>query len=322
MRRRDLITLFGTAALVPGHVRAQSHKSIRVGYLSPGVPGDELMDRFRAGMRDFGYEEGRDYSLVPRYAARDYNRFPALVQEMLAQGVDLIVTAGASTRAAPFAAQSVPVVFGFSGDPVDAGIVASFSRPGGNATGVSMLQLDLSSKRVELLREVAPAVARVALLANPDHPGVVSELKVTRDAANSLGLEIELFEPSNDQAFASALDAIAKSRCDAVLTFPDALTLFHRDKIAALAISRRIPSIFGWKVYTFAGGLLSYGPVQADAFARLAYFVDRIAKGAKPGDLPVERPSKIELAVNLKTASAISLAVPPTLLARADEVIE
>jgi len=135
-------------------------------------------------------------------------------------------------------------------------------------------------------------------------------------------MELELFEPSNDQSFASALDAVEKSTVEAVLTFPDALAQFHRDKIAALAIRRRLPSIFGWKVYTSAGGLLSYGPVQADAFARVAYFVDRIAKGAKPSDLPVERPTKLELVVNLKTAKAMGLAMPPNLLSRADEVIE
>jgi putative tryptophan/tyrosine transport system substrate-binding protein len=273
-------------------------------------------------MGGMGYVEGSDYSLEIRYAGRAYSRFSTLVQELLAAKVDLIVTGGAATRAAPFAAQSVPVVFGFSGDPVDAGIVASYGRPGGNATGVSMLQLDLASKRVELLKETAPTITRIAIVANPHHPGFASELTVTREGAKSLGLEIELFEPTDDDTLPLVLDGVAQGQADAVLTFPDALTAFHRGEIAAASLRRQAPSIFGWKIYTQAGGLLSYGPVQADAFARLAYFVDKILKGSKAADLPIERPTKLELVINLRTAKALDLTVPPNLLARADEVIE
>ena len=321
MRRRAFLAL-SAAALAPIRSRAQGARRVRIGYLSPASPPDPLLQHFRAGMRERGYVEGGDHELEVRYAGRDYSRIPALVQELLSSKIDLVVTAGPMTRATPFLAQSVPVVFGFSGDPVDAGIVASFARPGGNATGVSMLQLDIASKRVELLKEAAPAVARVAILANPDHPGVGSELKVTREAATSLGLESELFEPNNDATLPAALEAMRTSRSDAVLVFPDALTLTHREEIARLAMRMRAPSIFGWKIYAQAGGLVSYGPVQADAYTRLAYFVDRIIKGAKPAELPVERPTKLELVVNLKTAQAVGLAVPPTLIARADEVIE
>ena len=322
MRRRDFIALSAAATLAPSGGRAQPQNSIRIGYLSPSAPPDQLLGFFREAMRGLGYEEGRNYTLVARFAGRNYARFPTLVQELLEAKVNLIVTGGASTRAAPFAAQSVPVVFAFSGDPVDAGIVASFAHPGGNATGVSMLQLDLASKRVELLREIAPRVAHLAVLANPDHPGVASELKATREAAKDMSLQIEVFDPSSDDAFGSALGALAQSPAEAVLTFPDALTFFHREKIASVAIARRFPSVFGWRAYTLSGGLVSYGPVQADAFARLAYFVDRIVKGAKPADLPVERPTKLELVVNVKTANAIGLVIPPPVLARADEVIE
>ncbi|MDF2973982.1 MAG: transporter substrate-binding protein [Microvirga sp.] len=324
MRRREFIALIGGAAMSTPSigVRAQGAKTLRLGYLSPAGPPDVNLESFRAGMRDIGYAEGRDYTLELRYAGRDYSRFPSLVHELLAAKVDLIITGGASTRAAPFAAQSVPVVFAFSGDPVDAGIVASLARPGGNATGVSMLQLDLAAKRVELIKEIAPAITRVAVLANPDHPGVLSEHKATREAARKLGLGLELFEPTSDENIAAVLESFTQSNVDAVLTFPDALTLFHRDKIAAASVRRQAPSVFGWKSYTQAGGLLSYGPVQAEPFARLAYFVDRIAKGAKPAELPVERPAKLELVINLKAAKALGLTIPPTLLARADEVIE
>jgi putative tryptophan/tyrosine transport system substrate-binding protein len=321
MRRRAFLTL-SAAALAATRSHAQSSRRVRIGYLSPASPIDTNLESFRAGMRERGHVEGSDHELEVRYAARDYSRIPALAQELLAAKVDLIVTAGPTTRAAPFLAQSVPVVFGFSGDPVDAGIVASFARPGGNATGVSMLQLDIASKRVELLKEIAPSISRVAIVANPDHAGVGSELRVTREAATGLGLDAELFEPNNDATLPAALEAMRTSRSDAVLVFPDALTLMHRETIAGVAVRMRAPSIFGWKVYVQSGGLVSYGPVQADAYVRLAYFVDRIIKGAKPGELPVEQPTKLELVVNLKTAKALGLNVPPTLLARADEVIE
>ena len=320
MRRREFLTLAATTLVAP-RVTAQSRR-VRIGYLSPSSPTDQNLESFRAGLRDRGYVEGSDHEIEIRYAGRDYSRIPALVQELLSSKVDLVVTAGPMTRAAPFLAQSVPVVFALSGDPVDAGIVASFARPGGNATGISMLQLDIASKRVELLREIAPAVSRVAVFANPDHPGVGSELKVTREAAKSLGLEVEVFEPNNDATLPPALEAATASKSDGVLVFPDALTLTNREEIARVALRMRAPSIFGWKVYVQAGGLVSYGPVQADAFVRLAYFADRIIKGAKPGELPVERPTKLELVLNLKTAKALDLTIPPTLLARADEVIE
>lgn len=321
MKRRHFLAL-SAAALLPRPSRAQERKRVRIGYLSPASPPDPNLGSFRAGMRERGLVEGGDHELEVRYAGRDYSRIPQLAQELLASKVDLIVTAGPMTRAAPFLAQSVPVVFGFSGDPVDAGIVASFARPGGNATGVSMLQLDIASKRVELLKEISPAVARVAIVANPDHAGVGSELRVTRDAARELGLEIIVYEPNNDATLRPALDAIRTSRSDAVLAFPDALTLEHRQEIAGVAAQMRAPSMFGWKIYVQAGGLASYGPVQADAYTRIAYFVDRIIKGAKPGELPVERPTKLELVVNQKTAQAVGITVPPTLLARADHVIE
>jgi putative ABC transport system substrate-binding protein len=321
MRRREFLGFAASALAAPG-VLAQLPRLVGIGYLSPDSPPDGNIETFRSGMRDMGYLEGRDYLLEIRYAGRDYGRFPVLVQELIAAKPNLIVTGGAATRAAPFAAQSVPVVFAFSGDPVDAGIVASFGHPGGNATGVSLLQLDLAGKRVELLKEIAPTVTRIAVIANPDHPGVISELKATREAATSLGLDLEVFEPTNDETFQPVMEALVASKSDAVLTLPEALTLFHRAKIASAALRRGAPSGFGWKGYTRAGGLVSYGPVQTEAYLRIAYFADRIIKGARPADLPVERPTRLELAVNVKTAQALGLTIPPTLLARVDEVIE
>jgi putative ABC transport system substrate-binding protein len=324
MKRRDFITLLGGAASAwPLAARGQQRgKPARLGYLSAGSPPDNNFESFLAGMRALGYGEGRDFVIEVRYAARDYSRFPALVEELLSARVDLIVAGGPDSGAAPLAAASVPVVFGFSGDPVDAGIVASFARPGGNATGVSFLSLDLSVKRIDLLKEAKPAMTRVAVLSNPDHAGDASELSATRETARKLGLAIEHFEVRSDDGFEPVFAAIAASKCDALLSFPDALTNFNRQKIVAFALRRRLPSIYGWKMYAEAGGLMSYGPVQHDAFARLAVYVDKILKGAKPADLPVEQPTKLEMVVNLKTAKALGLEIPPGLILRSDELIE
>jgi putative ABC transport system substrate-binding protein len=321
-RRKFLATLGGAAAW-PLAARAQQPvKPARIGYLSASSAPDANMDIFRQGMGAVGYVEGRDFVLEARFAHRDYSRFPALVEELLSTKVVLIVLGGPASRAAPFAEKSVPVVFGFSGDPVDAGIISSFARPGGNATGISFLQLDLAPKRVDLLKEAVPSISKVAVLSNPDHAGDVSELRATRDAAGQRGLALQHFEVRTDDSFKPTFTAISQSGCNALLTFPDALTFFHRGAIADFALREHLPSIFGWKPYAEAGGMMSYGPILRDNFARLAVFVDKILKGAKPADLPVEQPTKFELVINLKTAKALGLEVPWFLQQRADEVIE
>jgi putative tryptophan/tyrosine transport system substrate-binding protein len=323
MRRREFITLLGGAAAWPRAARAQQAATpVRIGYLSATSAPDMNIEHFRKGMSGIDYLEGRDFVIESRFADRDYRRFPGLVAELLSARVALIVMAGPASRAAPIAEKSVPVVFLFSGDPVDAGIVASFARPGGNATGISFQQLDLAPKRVDLLKQAAPATSRVAVLSNPDHAGDLSELRATRDAAHRLGLEIKHFEVRTDSDFEPAFRAISQSACDALLAFPDALTRFNRQAIADFALRQRLPSIFGWREHTEAGGMMSYGPVLSDTFVRLVVFVDKILKGSRPADLPVEQPIKFELLINLKTAKALGLTIPPSLLARADEVIE
>jgi putative ABC transport system substrate-binding protein len=280
------------------------------------------IDNFRKGMSGIGYLEGRDFVIDARFAHRDYRGFPGLVAELLSAKVALIVMGGPASRAAPFAEKSVPVVFAFSGDPVDAGVVASFVRPGRNATGISFQQLDLAPKRVDLLKEAAPATSRIAVLSDPDHAGDLSELRATRDAARRLKLEIEHFEVRTDGDFGPAFRVISQSACDALLTFPDAVTRFNRQAIADFALRRRLPSIFGWREYAEAGGMMSYGPIPTDSFTRLAVYVDKILKGARAADLPVEQPTKFELVINLKTAKALGLELPWFLQQRADEVIE
>ena len=325
MKRRAFITFLGGAAVAwPLAARAQQQppKAARVGYLSAASAPDANIESFRQGMRSIGYVEGHNFVIEARYAERDYSRFPALIEELLRAKVDLIVTGGPATQAAPLAGRSVPVVFGFSGNPVDAGVVASFARPAANATGISFLALDLAAKRVEILREAAPAIKRIAVLSNPEHAGEPSELRVTREAARNLGLEIAYFQVRTDDNFEPTFGEIARSGCDALVAFPDALMIFHRQAIGAFAKDANLPSIFGWKPFVEAGGLLSYGPNLRDGFARLAFYVDKILKGAKPSDLPVEQPTKLELILNLKTAKTIGITLPQSLLFRADEVIE
>jgi putative ABC transport system substrate-binding protein len=269
-----------------------------------------------------GLESGRDYDFEIRYAERDYTRFDRLVLELLSSGVTVVVLGGPAIKVAPLAASKVPVVFGFSGDPVEAGFVKSFSRPGGNITGVSFLALELAAKRVDVLKDVAPGIARLAILSNPDHAGEGSELRVSERAAVRLGVDTRYFPARNTAELRQALDAIATSGCDGLLTFPDALSLFHNKDIAAFALERKLPSMYGWRVYAQNGGLMTYGPNLRDAYARLATYVVKIINGASPASLPVEEPSRIETIVNLRTAKQIGLSISSTLLLRADEVIE
>src|SRR5262245_5775833 len=324
MQRREFITLLGGMAIawpLAAHAQ-QPPKAARIGYLSAASAPDANIESVRQGMLNIGYIEGRDFVIEARYAQRDYDKFPVLVEELLRAKVDLIVTGGPATEAAPLASRSVSVVFGFSGNPVDAGVVKSFARPGTNATGVSFLALEIAAKRVEILKEASPAITRVAVLSNPEHAGEASELRVTRDAARNLGLEIAYFPVRTDADFEPIFGKIAGSNCDALVVFPDALMIFHRQVIGTFAKDANMPSISGWRPFVEAGGLVSYGPNLKDSFARLAFFVDKILKGTKPNDLPVEQPTKLELTINLKTAKALGLTIPPQLLTRADEVIE
>ena len=323
MRRREFMTLLGGAVWpLVAHAQQRSPRVARIGYLSAASRPDGNIDSFRVGMHGLGYVEGRDFAIHARYAERNFSRFPTLVEELLRANVELIVTAGPATQAAPLAGRSVPVVFGFSGDPVDAGVVESFARPGGNATGVSFLALDLAAKRVEMLREAASGMRRIAVLSNPEHAGEPSELAVTRDAARRLGLEIAYFTVRADDGFERAFGEIASSDCDGLLAFSDSLLIFHRQAIATFAMDANLPSVFGWKPFVEAGGLLSYGPNLREAFARLAFYVDKILKGARPADLPVEQPTKLELILNTRTAKAIDLKLPQSLIFRANELIE
>lgn len=324
MRRREVLQGLSVFALscIGERASGQSKPRPKIGYLSAGSSPDFNLESFQLGMQSAGYEQGRNYDLEVRYAELDYSRFPALVSELLRSNVVLLVVAGPASKAAPLAAPHVPVVFGFSGDPVEAGLVKSFSQPGGNITGVSFLALELAAKRVDVLKDVAPGVSRLAILSNPDHAGESSERKVSDRAAIRLGMETRYFPARNSEELRKALLDVGASDCSGLLTFPEALSLFHIKDIASFALEKKIPSMYGWRVFAQNGGLITYGPNLREAYARLAGYVIRILNGASPASLPVEEPTKIETVVNLRTAKKIGLQVSSTLLLRADEVIE
>jgi putative tryptophan/tyrosine transport system substrate-binding protein len=240
--------------------------------------------------------------------------------------VSLIVASLTAIRAAR-AIKNVPIVFTVSGDPVEAGFVQSLSRPGGNLTGITFLSLEIAGKRVELLKEALPRLRSLAALSNTDHPGEQAELRATDAAARKLGINL-IYVPFSQSPFGSgpeldgALDTVRRARPDAMVVFPEGATMANRTGLADFALAQRLPSMFGWSEYAAAGGLMSYGASQRDAHARLAGYVDKILKGAVPGDLPVEQPTRFELFVNLKTAKAIGLTIPQLLLLRADQVVE
>jgi putative ABC transport system substrate-binding protein len=273
-------------------------------------------------MSRLGWIEGRDFEIVAKFAAFTYDRFPLLVEELLKEKVDIVLTAGPTTRVAPIAAKAVPVVFGFSGDPVAAGVVKSLANPGMNATGMSAMALELAGKRLSLLLEAAPTIRRVGILSNPNHAGEQSEWAATETTAKSLAVELKYYKIPNAAEIPLSLEAAARDGCDGLLTFPEAVSLYNRRTITVFALQRQLPTMFGWKVYCTDGGLLSYGPDLEVFYGRLATYVDRILRGANANDLPVELPTVLETAVNAGTARAIGLTIPVNVLARADDVIE
>jgi putative ABC transport system substrate-binding protein len=297
-----------------------------VGFLAPttgpyiGTPA-AVYEAFRRGLRDLGYLEGTDVALDYR-AGADRAQLAASAAELARRKVDLVVAAGVAAYAIQVPTDAVSVVFGFSGDPVEAGFVDSLARPGRNMTGMTFLGDQLGAKRLELLKQAAPSIRRVAVLAYPGHAGARREWQDAESAARSLALTPTLLEVSSSEDFGRAFAAMAVEPPDALLAFSDNITLAHRARIAEFALERRLASVFGWKEYAEAGGLLSYGPALEGSWARIAAYADKILKGAKPADLPVEQPTAFELVVNLKTAAALGLSIPPSVLQLATEIIK
>jgi putative ABC transport system substrate-binding protein len=321
MRRRELITLLGGAAAWPLAARAQQSAKIhRIFWASTESQPDPFVDGFRDGLKQRGYIEGKNVVLSLRYAPGNPDALRPMMSELARDKVDLAVSSGPAIRAMK-AATNVPVLFAISGDPVELGLVKSLARPGGNFTGSTFLSLDLAGKRVELLKEIFPRLRKLAVLSNTDHPGERSEWRATQQAAQALGIDPVYVPFIGARELDNALAAVASARADAMLVFPEGVTMVNRVKLAQFSVAQQLPSMFGWSEYCEAGGLLSYGAGQRATYFRLAAYADRILRGENPADLPVEQPTKFELSVNLKTAKALGIEVPATTLLRA-EVIE
>jgi putative ABC transport system substrate-binding protein len=326
-RRVFVGSLTGGLLAAPLAVEAQPVAKVpRIGVLGSGSRSDlsPRLDPFRQGLRELGWVEGQNIAMEYRFAEGRYDRLPDLAAELVRLRVDLIVAVPtAAVVAAKNATATIPIVMISVGDPVGLGLVASLARPGGNATGLSYSAgLEIFSKQLELLKETVPKVRRVAVLSNPAHPAHPLQIREVNIAARSLGLQLQLLEARGPNEFDGAFAAMAKERVEALLVVVDAMFILHRTRLADLAARSRLPAVYGTRESVEAGGLMSYGPSVRDLFRRSATFVDKILKGAKPGDLPVEQPTQFELVINLKTAKALGLRIPQSLLQRADEVIQ
>jgi ABC-type uncharacterized transport system substrate-binding protein len=326
MKRREIITLLGGAAAAwPLAAHAQQHgKSPTIGFLGATTPTiwGAFVGAFLQRLRELGWIDGYNIAIEYRWAEGRDDRYAAFAAEFVQRRVDIIVTAGTTaTMAVKKATSTIPIVFASAGDPVGTGLVTSLARPGGNVTGLSNLQTDLGGLRLELLREVVPAFNRVAVLGNVDSPLIRLEIEGVEAAAAKLGLDALRLEVRRAEDIIPSIEAV-KGAADALYVCSDPFVTTQRVRINTLAVSARLPTMHAFREHVQAGGLMSYGPNFPDLFRRSADFVDKILRGAKPADIPVEQPTKFDLVVNLITAKALGIEIPPTLLVRADEVIE
>jgi ABC-type uncharacterized transport system substrate-binding protein len=325
MKRREFITLLGGAAAWPLVARAQqAGKLPTIGFLVAGTPSShgQWVAALVRRLHELGWIEGHTVTIEYRWAEGRTERFDEIAAEFVRRKVDVIVTsATAAIVAAKQATSVIPIVFAAAGDPVETGLVASLARPGGNVTGLSIQQTDVAAKRLELLREVVPGLRRLAILGNVDGPAVLLDMREVQTTARPLGLEVVTSEIRRGEDIAPAFETL-KGRADALYVCIDPLAHSHRIRINTLALAAGLPTMHGSREPVEAAGLMSYGPNHPDLWRRAADYVDKILRGAKPGDLPVEQPRKFDLVINLTTAKALGLEIPPTLLATADEVVE
>jgi len=326
MKRREFITLLGGAAMTwPLTARAQQAMPL-IGFLSSRSPGESagVVAAFRQGLTETGFVEGQNLTIAFRWAEGRYDRLPALAAELVSLRVAVLYAAGGppAALAAKAATSAIPIVFSAASDPVGLGLVASLNRPGGNVTGMSLFASDLWAKNVELLKELVPTASVMAYLVNPSTPNVADYLKGAAEAASALGIDIHLLNASTEREIDEAFASLAKLRAGGLIVPNEPFLDSQRERITALAARYAVPALYNLREYVVAGGLASYGPSLPDSYRRAAMYAGRILKGEKPADLPVQVPTKFELVINLKTAKMLGLMVPPTLLARADEVIE
>jgi ABC-type uncharacterized transport system substrate-binding protein len=325
MRRREFITLLGGAAAWPLIARAQQPAMLVIGFLRNTLPEDSayLLAALRQGLAEVGYVEGQNVAIEYRWAENRFERLQELAADLVRRQCAVIVAGGnAPARAAMAATATIPIVFASGDDPVRLGFVASLNRPSGNVTGVTFYAGVLVAKQLELLREVVPKAAVVSMLVNPSSPAADDQIRDAKAAARAIGLEIHILNASSERDFEKAFATLVQYRADAVIVAGDALFTGQRDRLVALAARHAVPVTYNLPEFVAAGGLMSYGSSSMDAYRQVGVYTGRILKGAKPADLPVQQPTKFELAVNLKTAKALGLTVPPAVVGRADEVIE
>jgi putative ABC transport system substrate-binding protein len=322
MRRREFIAGLGGAAAWPLDALAQqSGKVWRMGFIAHGH--ESFYDALFEGLREYGYEEGRNLMVERRYARGQVERFKEFAADMVRLNVDIVIVVTTPAALAVMnATKTIPIVHPNAIDPLDTGLIVSLARPGKNLTGGAQLTAEVSAKRLEILKKVVPGLSRAAALWNPANPAIVFSWKETQGAAQALGIKLQSHEVQRPQDFAAAFDMIAAEHPDALLVLQDAVTMQHRKEIIEFAIQRRLPSMFNEKGWVVAGGLMSYGENLPSMYRRSAYFVDKIFKGAKPADLPVEQAAKFDMVLNLRTAKAIRLTIPDSIFALSDEVIE
>jgi putative ABC transport system substrate-binding protein len=325
MKRRDLMLLLaGMAIACPVPVRAQQKAMSVIGYLSVSSPGPSapFLAAFRQGLSEAGYVEGQNVAIEYRWAEGGYDRLPAFAADLVGRKVDLIATSGgAPALAAKSATSTIPIVFNV-GDPVELGLVASLARPGGNLTGVSIITGEMMPKRLELLSELVPRAGVIAFLVNPDTPTVERVIRDMQKAARVKGVQLPILKARTEGEIDAAFAALVQRQAGALVVATDPVFNSRREQFVALASRHAVPAIYYWREFPASGGLISYGPSLTAAYRLVGTYTGKILKGAKPADLPVQQPTTFELVINLKTAKALDLTVPQSLLARADEVIE
>src|SRR5271167_842547 len=323
-RRTFIVVVTSDLLAVTGEIGAQpASKFYRIGYLTDRPGASEFDEAFLLGLRELGYVEGKNVIIEYRWAAGALERLPSMAADLIGAKVDIIVTSGVpAAKAAKNATATIPIVMETSGDAVADGLVASFTRPGGNVTGLSVFSRELSRKRLEVLKEAIPGLERVGAVFNAQNPSSMPNFRETATAGDSLGLKLVPFDIRFPEGIEPAFAEASRQKVQGIVIISDAATIAHRKQLGTAALKYRLPTIFSNKAYLQGGGLMSYGPDLVAMFHRAAYYVDKILKGAKPADLPVEQPVKLELVLNLKTAKALGITIPQAVLLRADEVIE
>ena len=326
MNRRELMMLLAAAMGAPRAARAQQKAMPVIGYLATSSPNPNSPNvvAFRQGLSETGYVEGQNVAIEYRWAEGHYDRLPALAADLIARNVDLIVATGgtASARTAKTATLTIPIVFTTGSDPVESGLVDSLARPGGNITGVSILNVELIPKRIELISELVPEARIIAVLVNPNNAGTEPMIRDVPEVAHAKGVQLPILKASTQSEIDTAFTSLDQVHAGALVVAPDPFFGTRHDQLLVLASRHAIPAIYAWREFVTAGGLISYGTSLAVAYRQVGTYVGKILKGAKPADLPVQQPTVFELVVNLKTAKALGLTIPPSILARADEVIE